>query len=147
MQWGDSFLWTANSTDLIHWTPATDRAPFVQKLNVWEDALMESGPRPIKTRNGKWLKIYNGQATGLGGYTSKQYSTGQMLIDPYHFPYGPPLARLETPILQPTRETEIKGQVDNVVFSEGLVQFKGKWLLYFGAGDAFLSVAHAPVQP
>jgi predicted GH43/DUF377 family glycosyl hydrolase len=147
MQWGDSFLWTANSTDLIHWIPATDGAPFAPMLNVWEDGLMESGPPPVKTRNGKWLKIYNGQATGLGGYTSKQYSTGQMLIDPFNFPYGPPLARLETPILQPTTATEIKGQVDNVVFSEGLVQFKGKWLLYFGAGDAFLSVAHTPVQP
>lgn len=83
----------------------------------------------------------------FGGYTSKQYSTGADSIDPYNFPYGPLLARLETPILQPTTETGIKGQVDNVVFSEGSVQFKGKWLLYFGAGDAFLSVAHALVQP
>jgi predicted GH43/DUF377 family glycosyl hydrolase len=29
---------------------------------------------------------------------------------------GPPIARLETPILQPTTATEITGQVDNVVF-------------------------------
>lgn len=109
---------------------------------------MESASPPIKTRDGKWLKIYNGMATGgAGGYTVGQYSTGQMLIDPANNPLGPPIARLETPILQPTTATEITGQVDNVVFSEGLVQFKDKWLLYFGAGDAFLSVAQAPVQP
>jgi predicted GH43/DUF377 family glycosyl hydrolase len=147
MHFGDTYLYTANSTDLIHWNVSGHGTPFAPYLNVWEQALMESGPPPIKTRDGKWLKVYNGMATGLGGYTPKQYSTGQMLIDPANAPLGPPLARIETPMLQPTTETEIKGQVDNVVFSEGLVQFKGKWLLYFGAGDAFLSVAQAPVQP
>ncbi|KAB5578051.1 putative glycosyl hydrolase [Coniochaeta sp. 2T2.1] len=147
MQFGDTYLYTANSTDLIHWNVSGEGIPFSQPLNIWEQALMESGPPPIKTRDGKWLKVYNAMATGLGGYTATQYSTGQMLIDPATAPLGPPLARIETPILQPTTETEVKGQVDNVVFSEGLVQFRGKWLLYFGAGDAFLSVAQAPVQP
>ncbi|KAK3939518.1 putative glycosyl hydrolase [Diplogelasinospora grovesii] len=149
MQFGDTYLYTANSTDLIHWSVSGGAAgvPFAPPLNVWEQGLMESGPPPIKTRDGKWLKVYNAMATGLGGYTATQYSTGQMLIDPANAPLGPPLARIETPILQPTTQTEIKGQVDNVVFSEGLVQFRGKWLLYFGAGDAFLSVAQAPVQP
>jgi predicted GH43/DUF377 family glycosyl hydrolase len=147
MQFGDTYLYTAHSTDLIHWNVSGDGVPFALPLNVWEQGLIESGPPPVKTRDRKWLKIYNGMATGLGGYTATQYSTGQLLIDPANAPLGPPLARIETPILQPTTATEIKGQVDNVVFSEGLVQFKGKWLLYFGAGDAFLSVAHAPVQP
>ncbi|KAJ5883075.1 uncharacterized protein N7473_009961 [Penicillium subrubescens] len=148
MQFGDTYLYTANSTDLIHWEVSGDGKPFAPLMNVWEQALTESGPPPIKTRDGKWLKIYNGMATGgVGGYAVGQYSTGQMLIDPANSPLGPPIARLETPILQPTTATEITGQVDNVVFSEGLVQFKGKWLLYFGAGDAFLSVAQTPVQP
>ncbi|CAL5868500.1 uncharacterized protein PFLUO_LOCUS2726 [Penicillium psychrofluorescens] len=148
MQFGDTYLYTANSTDLIHWEVSGSGQPFAPLLNVWEQALTESGPPPIKTRDGMWLKVYNGVATGgVGGYASGQYSTGQMLIDPANSPLGPPVARLETPILQPTTATEITGQVDNVVFSEGLVQFKGKWLLYFGAGDAFLSVAQTPVQP
>jgi predicted GH43/DUF377 family glycosyl hydrolase len=148
MQFGDSYLYTANSTDLIHWEVSGSAQPFAPLLNIWEQALMESGPPPIKTRDGKWLKVYNGMSVGsLGGYTKGQYSTGQMLIDPASAPLGPPIARVETPILQPTTATEITGQVDNVVFSEGLVQFKGKWLLYFGAGDAFLSVAQTPVQP
>lgn len=41
---------------------------------------------------------------------------------------------------------KITGPVDKVVFSEGLIQFKGKWLLYFGTGVSFLSVAQTPVQ-
>lgn len=146
MHFGDTYLYTANSTDLIHWNVSGSGVPFASGLNVWEQGLIESGPPPIKTRDGKWLKVYNAMATGLGGYTATQYSTGQMLIDPVNAPLGPPVARIETPILQPTTETEITGQVDNVVFSEGLIQFRGKWLLYFGAGDSFLSAAHAPVQ-
>ena len=108
---------------------------------------MEPGPPPIKTRDGKWLLIYNGVATGAGGYTPHQYSTGQLLIDPVRYPAGPPIARLETPLLQPSSVHEITGQVDNVIFTEGLVQFHGKWFMYFGQGDAFLGVATAPVQP
>lgn len=108
---------------------------------------MEGAAPPVKTRDGMWLKMYNGVATGLGGYETASYNTGQMLIDMENQPRGPPIARLETPLLQPTSIHEVKGQVDNVVFSEGLVQFKGKWLMYFGQGDNFLGVATTDVQP
>lgn len=147
MHFGDTWLYHANSTDLIHWNYDKVLTPFSQKLNVWEQALMESAAPPIKTRDGMWLKMYNGVATGVGGYTPGQYSTGQMLIDPVKQPFGPPIARLETPLLQPKSVHEIDGQVDNVVFSEGLVQFHGKWLMYFGQGDEYLGVAIAAVQP
>ena len=108
---------------------------------------MEPGPPPVQTRDGKWILFYNGVATGAGGYKPAQYSTGQMLIDPVSFPNGPPVARVETPLLQPASVPEITGQVDNVVFTEGLVQYHGQWFMYFGQGDAFLGVASAPVQP
>lgn len=147
MIYGESFLYQANSTDLIHWNYEQGGLPYAPKLNPWEQALMEPGPPAIKTRDGRWLLFYNGVATGPGGYTPKQYSTGQMLIDPVTFPHGPPMARVETPLLQPTSVHEIKGQVDNVVFTEGLVQFHGRWFMYFGQGDSYLGVATAPVQP
>ena len=134
MHFGDSFLYFANSSDLIHWHVVYDQPPFAPKLNVWEQALMESAAPPVKTRDGMWLKFYNGVATGLGGYKPSQYSTGQMLIDPVNAPLGPPVARLESPILQPTSVREVKGQVDNVVFSEGLVQFRGTVVSVFWAG-------------
>lgn len=147
MHFGDSFLMLATSTDLIHWDYTVNDTPFAQKLNVWEQGLMESAAPPVKTRDGMWLKMYNGVAVGPGGYTPGQYSTGQMLIDPVNFPHGPPIARLETPLLQPTSVHEIEGQVDNVIFSEGLVQFHGQWFMYFGQGDSFLGVANTAVQP
>lgn len=147
MLFGDEWLHWARSPDLLHWNTTAGVVPFAQKLNVWEQALMESGPPAVKTRDGKWIQIYNGVGTGLGGYVPGSYNTGQMLLDMEKAPTGPPLARLERPILEPTTKIETQGQVDNVVFSEGLVQFKGKWLLYYGAGDQYLAVATAPVQP
>ena len=129
MQWGDNWLMSANSTDLIHWNYTINDIPFAQKLNIWEQGLMESGAPPVKTRDGTWLKIYNGVALGPGGYAPASYNTGQMLIDMVKQPRGPPLARIETPLLQPKSVHEVKGQVDNVIFSEGLVQFKGKWMM------------------
>ena len=57
-----------------------------------------------------------------------------------------PIARLETPFLVPSTKDEEKGQVDLVVFAEGLVQFKGKWFLYYGQADETLGVAVADVQ-
>jgi predicted GH43/DUF377 family glycosyl hydrolase len=69
-----------------------------------------------------------------------------MLIDPVNLPQGPPIARLETPLLHPSSAQELTGQVDDVIFTEGMVQFRGQWFLYFGAGDAFLSTATTPVE-
>ena len=145
MHYGEGFLYTATSTDLLHWEH--DTTPFAQKLNVWEQGLLESGPPPVKTRDGKWIQIYNGVATGLGGYTAGRYSVGQMLIDPVKWPKGPPVASVEIPVLQPETEKEKNGQVNNVVFAEGLVQLKGKWFLYYGMADQYIGVATTPVQP
>ncbi|KAJ6130005.1 glycosyl hydrolase [Penicillium capsulatum] len=146
MVYGAPFLSQATSTDLIHWTYAQDDESWAPKLFHWEDLLMEPGPSPIKTRDGKWLIVYNGMASGVGGYRTGQYSTGQMLVDPVAFPHGPPVARVETPLLQPSTPEEANGQVNNVIFSEGMVQYHGKWFLYYGQSDSFIGVATAPVQ-
>jgi hypothetical protein len=58
-----------------------------------------------------------------------------------------PVARLERPFLGPDTPQQTEGQVNRVVFAEGLVQFKGKWWLYFGQADSSLGVATADVQP
>ncbi|KAK5171958.1 uncharacterized protein LTR77_003595 [Saxophila tyrrhenica] len=147
MQFGDTWLYTANSTDLIHWNYTRNDLPFAPKLTVWEQALMESAAPPVKTRDGYWIKIYNGVGLGPGGYVTGSYNTGQMLLDMENVPRGPPVARVETPLLRPLTEEETEGQVDNVLFSEGLVQFGGEWKMYFGQGDQFLGVATAALQP
>lgn len=162
MYFGDSFIYHATSRDLLNWTALPAMKYFAAPDRDWEDILIEPGPAPIKTRDGRWLLIYNGKSSGAGGYGYKQYSAGQMLIDPSrHFQqlagidedrFQPatidgPVARLERPFLWPDKANEVEGQVNKVVFAEGLVQFKGKWWLYYGQGDSELGVATADVQP
>lgn len=147
MYFGGSFFYHATSPDLHNWTALPAEEYFAGSVNPWENRLIEPGPAPIKTRDGKWLLIYNGITTGRIGYPQNPYSVGQMLIDPLgsfrpdlNFSQGTyqpairdgPVARLERPILVPEAGNEQTGQVDQVVFAEGLVQYKGKWYLYFG---------------
>jgi predicted GH43/DUF377 family glycosyl hydrolase len=162
MYWGDSFFYHATSPDLKNWTTLPAEEYFARPVNPWENRLIEPGPAPIKTRDGRWLLVYNGMTTGRIGYPQNQYSVGQMLIDPSgsfrpnlnvsNGKYQPalkdgPIARLEQPILVPEGEGEVNGQVSQVVFAEGLVQFRGKWFLYYGMADSELGVAVADVQP
>ena len=147
---GESFIYHATSKDMKHWTPDPLNTYFAAPVHPWETRLLEPGPAPIKTRDGKWILFYNGVSDGRAGYTRNQYSTGQMLIDIEggnkammkdaktgkmkprpEARYGP-IARLERPCLVPDQANEVEGQVNQVVFTEGLVQFKGKWYLYFG---------------
>lgn len=39
---------------------------------------MEAAAPLVKTRDGKWIKFYNGVGLGPGGYKFGQYSTGQV---------------------------------------------------------------------
>lgn len=145
MIWGEGSFQKATSSDLINWTSLPYNECFARGVHFWEDRLIEPGHAPIKTRNGKWILIYNGATTGRGIYPKNQYSVGQMLIDYDHLDKGP-VARLEAPLLVPSAPNEEIGQVNQVVFAEGLVQFKEKWFLYFGQSDSELGVATADVQ-
>lgn len=160
MYFGDSFFYHATSPDMLNWTALPAEQYFAAPLLPWENRLIEPGPAPIKTRDGRWILVYNGMTTGRAGYPKNQYSVGQMLIDPSgafrpnitvpENTYQPalkdgPIARIENPLLVPIAENEQQGQVDQVVFAEGLVQFKGKWFLYFGQADSTLGVATADI--
>lgn len=158
MYFGDSKIYHATSPDLLTWNATPSENYFAAGVFPWENSLVETGPPPIKTRDGRWLLVYNGMSVGGGGYQGRQYSVGQMLIDPSGS-FRPnasdktrpemrdgPIARLERPFLWPEADNEIGGQVNKVVFAEGLVQYKGKWYLYYGQADSDLGVAIADVQ-
>lgn len=140
MYHNDTDMYHAVSEDLISWT---HNDVFARPVDTWDADLLEPGPAPIKTQDGKWLLVYNAKSNS-SGTPPNAYSSGQMLIDPLK--YDGPLQRLSQPFLVPQTEQETQGQVPNVVFSEGLVQFKGKWYLYFGQSDTTIGVATADVQ-
>lgn len=145
MIWGESGFYLAKSKDLVHWTIADNYT--IGKFN-WQDRLIEPGPAPIKMDTGNrhqnyYILFYNSSTIGGGPYPKGTYTISQMLVDYDNIKDGP-VARLEKPILVPEDANEVNGQVDKVVFTEGVVQFKGKWFLYYGQGDSKLAVATCP---
>ena len=166
MYWGDTQIWLATSDDLIHWTPlemaAGEKPPVplrstaltMPELKVilptregkFDSDLVESGPPAMLIDQGIRL-IYNSKnqpAFGDKNLPAGTYAAGQALFDkndPTKL-----LKRLDTYFLRPERPYETTGQVNQVVFLEGLVRFKGQWLLYYGTADSKIAVATRPVK-
>ena len=133
MYFGDTDIWAAHSPDLLHWT-VVEEPVLRRRPGRFDSRLVEPGPPPVRTDDGILL-LYNGADDDL------VYVNAQALFDP-----SDPtrlLERSETPFLAPSTRLEQEGQVPNVVFIEGLVSFRNRWLLYFGMGDSGIGVAVA----
>ncbi len=131
MYFGDTNIWAAHSTDLFSWTVIED--PVLRpRPGMFDSKLVEPGPPPIVTDDGILL-LYNGADDNTA------YASGQVLFNPLD--PTTVVHRADTPFFSPSLELEHEGQVPNVVFIEGLVNFKGKWLLYYGMGDSGIGVA------
>lgn len=145
MYFGDTDLFMATSEDLIHWTPLESEGKFKSVLaprpGYFDSRLVESGPYAIKTDKGIVL-IYNGMNLETGGDTTLSpgaYCVGQALFssdDPTRV-----IDRLEHYFMKPDRPYELTGQINQVCFAEGLVNFKDKWFLYYGTADSKIAVA------
>lgn len=135
MYFGDKFLWAASSRDLRHWqvhpTPV-----MLPRQRRFDSRLVEPGPPPILLSEGIWLG-YNAANEEL------RYSFGQALFsrdDPTTL-----IRRSPRPLLEPTNAGELVGQVNQVVFGEGLVAFRNQWHLYYGMADSRIGLASAPI--
>jgi predicted GH43/DUF377 family glycosyl hydrolase len=67
------------------------------------------------------------------------YSAGQVLLNATN--PAQLLSRLENYFFTPEKDYEVIGQVNNVVFLEGLVPFNGSWFLYYGTADSKIALA------
>jgi predicted GH43/DUF377 family glycosyl hydrolase len=100
----------------------------------WEAAKVGAGPPPIRTKRG-WLVIYHGVSK------SKVYRAGAAILD-----LNEPniiLGRSKRPILEPEKEYETSGDVNNVVFPSGASVIDGKLFLYYGGADRVCCLATA----
>src|SRR5437879_5295459 len=133
------------STDLIHWTEATETPVLPRRPGMFDSRVVEPGPPPILTDWGIVL-IYNGADDTL------VYRTAVAVFDrrdPRKL-----ISRSDAPIFAPEKKWEKAGQVPNVVFVEGMVATRsaedvaGRWdyfLFYYGAADKYVGVAEARV--
>jgi len=120
------------STDLIHWTEATETPALPKHPGKFDSRVVEPGPPPILTPSGIVL-IYNGADDNL------VYRTGVAVFD-LHDPRKV-LYRSDTPVFFPEKEWEKVGQVPNVVFVEGMVRMRDRWLFYYGGADKYVGAA------
>ena len=142
MFFGDTHIWAANSKDLRKWE-IVKKPVLSPRPGQFDSYLVEPGPPPIELIEasqppveGIWLGYNSARKTESG---ELKYSFGHALLAPYDPTRV--LRRCTRPLIEPTTEQEITGQVPNVVFGEGLVSFKGKWFLYYGMADSRIGVA------
>jgi beta-1,2-mannosidase len=122
------------STDLLHWTDATDAPVLAVRAGMFDSRVAKPGPPPIVTPKGIVL-IYNGADDKL------VYRTGLAIFDrndPRRL-----ISRAEAGIFAPEKGWEKVGQVPNVVFVEGMVQQGERYLFYYGAADTYIGGAEA----
>ncbi|PWK16409.1 glycoside hydrolase family 130 protein [Tumebacillus permanentifrigoris] len=143
MYFGDKSIWVAYSEDLLHWTPV-QKPVFspTEDPQAFDSVLIEPGPQPLLTEEGIVL-IYNAARIvddpADAGFGKVRYATGQVLLakdNPEQV-----LKRTREPFLVPGTRDELEGQVDNVVFVEGLVAYKGAHYLYYGMADSKIGVS------
>ncbi len=147
MYWGEGFIHLAKSTNLVDWDPLEDAHGAL--LNVlgprpgyFDSSFPEAGPPPVLTDHGI-LVIYNGKNQAVHGdheLAPNAYAAGQALFasnDPAKL-----LARLSSPFFKPEMPFERSGQyAAGTTFTEGLVRYRGKWVLYYGCADSLVGVA------
>jgi len=109
-----------------------DKYTVMRREFEWESIKIGAGPPPFKTEAG-WLLLYHG--------VDKQfvYRAGSALLDEKN-PFKV-IARLPYPILEPELKYERIGDVDMVVFPEGIVQFGDELQIYYGGADKVIGLA------
>ncbi|MGA9799767.1 MAG: glycoside hydrolase family 130 protein [Terriglobales bacterium] len=128
----------AYSTDLIHWTEATNVPVLPRRAGDFDSRVVEPGPSPTVTKDGIVL-VYNGADDKL------VYRTGIAIFDrndPRKL-----IWRSDQPVFFPEKSWEKIGQVPNVVFVEGMARRGNRYLFYYGAADKYVGVAEAPIVP
>ncbi|GAB6876595.1 glycoside hydrolase family 130 protein [Thermaerobacter litoralis] len=161
MYFGDTSIWIATSDDGFRWVPEPEPVLRIRpEAGNFDTLLVEPGPAPLVTNQGILL-IYNAAHRlaearrggggdhggdvpppaygGPAGSGYVRYAAGQALFDlrdPRKL-----IWRSTHPFFEPETDDEVRGQVDHVVFVEGLVEHRGTWFLYYGMADSRIGVA------
>jgi len=146
MYWGDTHIFRAESDNLINWRMlvALQSGPIsfiLPRRRKFDSDLVEPGPPAMLTDSGILLLFNSRNVHSKGDTTLPEgtYAASQILFDKND--PGKILHRMDTPFMKPDKPYEINGQVNNVCFIEGLVNYKGKWFLYYGTADSKIAVA------
>lgn len=107
--------------------------------NGWEGRIKSPGAPPLKTDEG-WLLFYH----GLSKREPWKYKIGAMLLDldrPEEILYISSF-----PVIEPDQPYEYIGFKPGVTYTCGATIKDGELLVYYGAADTYVCVAHTPLD-
>ena len=133
---GDSDIWIADSTDLLHWGNHNLLCE-CNTGNKWESRKIGAGAPPIRVPQG-WLVLYHGVDE------QQRYSMGALLLDK-----DDPsiiLSRSNTPILTPEEPYERSGFFAETVFPCTAFLEKSDVVIYYGAADNSICRVDIPLK-
>ena len=159
MYFGEGNIYVAWSKDLISWETNLEDMLLTPRSGKFDSELVEPGPQgnvfvcsialffvnvlEAFILDGQIVLLYNGKNSkddGDSNIPEGAYSAGKItmsLQDPKKL-----LTRSETHFLTPEKSWEMKGQYfGGTVFIEGLIYFKNRFFLYYGAADSMVGVA------
>jgi predicted GH43/DUF377 family glycosyl hydrolase len=108
---------------------------FEERPGYWDCVRTGIGASPIETEKG-WLLFYHGVDK------TNTYRLGIMFLDlddPTKILY-----RSSEPILEPEKDYEKLGHVNNVVFTCGAIEKDDQYFVYYGAADQTICLATTP---
>lgn len=128
---GEGSIRIAGSKNLQTWR--LEEKPLLSpRENHFDSKLVEVGPPFIIIKN-KLIMIYN-TADRLNRYLPHYVVLDRK--NPTKIIY-----RHDKPLLGLSEQFEYFGKTNNVIFAEGLVNFAGKYFLYYGGADKYIGVA------
>ncbi|MDP8206131.1 MAG: hypothetical protein P9L92_05660 [Candidatus Electryonea clarkiae] len=110
-----------------------DQYRMMLRKEPWEESHIGMGPVPIKTDAG-WLMIYHG-VTNRPRLTYRAGAALFDLNDPQRL-----IGKTKEPLFEPVEDWEKSGDVNNVVFPEGLVVHDGILDIFYGGADTVIGV-------
>lgn len=134
-----------------HWNDLTDLfwKDYLENLidyivldpkGIFEVNYIGAGGPPIETKEG-WLMIYHGVQETTTGKTYHANAALLQLDNPLI-----EISRLNLPLFSPTKQWEIEGEVDDVVFPTGHALFGNDLYIYYGAADKHTAVVKLDIN-
>ena len=157
MYWGVGTLRLATSDNLIHWERVQDadgndmevlKPRRSEEFKNIDNLAVEGGAIALLTGDGI-VVMYNGiynplpeeerVPTKAGPRFGNGWCGAQALFDKND--PAKLIDRATEPSIKPDRPYELRGQIPNVTFVEGMIYFQDKWFVYYGTADSFIAVA------
>ncbi len=128
-------MWISRSSDLKTWH--SSKILLHTRLGHWTEVKLGIGATPIRTDQA-WVVFIHGKDR------DRVYRLGVIWLD-LEDP-SKVIKVQDEPILEPVEEYEVKGFVDNVLYTCGAAVLGDEVAVYYGCGDQCLAVATVPYK-